>query len=103
RAFAKIDPSPELLDRILAAIERQKRDAGQLAARVVEGRSTVPQPTTWLNGRRWQDDEGDDGPPAMLPFRQPVIKRPQDNPALSAEKLRENAPPMAPPAPRRSS
>lgn len=52
KAFKRLDPSAELLDVILAALGRWKqtrqwqRDGGQY----------IPNPTTWLNGRRWQDE-----------------------------------------------
>lgn len=52
QAFEKLNPGPELLDDILTALDRQKqaqqwqRDGGQY----------VPNPTTWLNGRRWEDE-----------------------------------------------
>lgn len=52
QAFARIKPDDELLRRMLAAIDRQRtslqwtRDGGQF----------VPHPSTWLNGRRWEDD-----------------------------------------------
>lgn len=51
RAFAKIRPDAELLERMLASLERHKasrqwsRDGGQY----------IPYPATWLNGRRWED------------------------------------------------
>ena len=52
-AFLKIDPSEELLETMLAAIKRQQvseqwsRDNGQY----------IPYPATWLNQRRWEDEE----------------------------------------------
>ena len=53
RAFAKVKPSQELLDTMLAAIERAKaskdwqKDGGQF----------IPMPATWLNARRWEDEQ----------------------------------------------
>lgn len=52
KAWAKLNPDSELVERIIAAIERQKqsdqwkRDNGQF----------IPYPTTWLNGGRWEDE-----------------------------------------------
>jgi hypothetical protein len=52
KAFAKRNPSQELLDKMLAAIEQQKQSAqwqknnGQF----------IPLPTTWLNQGRWDDE-----------------------------------------------
>lgn len=52
KAFARRNPSQELLDKMLAAIEQQKQSAqwqknnGQF----------IPLPTTWLNQGRWDDE-----------------------------------------------
>ena len=52
KAFQKIKPSGDLLQKMLKAIEAQKRsdqwqrDNGQF----------IPLPTTWLNQKRWEDD-----------------------------------------------
>jgi hypothetical protein len=57
RAWLKINPDEALTQKIIAAIERQKLD-GCLAARATaDGRSTVPHPTSWLNGKRWEDEQ----------------------------------------------
>ena len=53
KAFAKINPSQELLQVMLTAIEKSKstddwkKDNGQY----------IPYPATWLNGKRWEDEE----------------------------------------------
>ena len=53
RAFGKLTVSEDLLATMLAAIRRQqasdqwRKDGGKF----------VPYPATWLNGRRWQDEE----------------------------------------------
>ena len=53
KAWAKIRPDDALLAEMLAALERQRasdqwrRDGGQF----------IPYPATWLNGRRWEDEE----------------------------------------------
>ena len=50
KAWSKLNPSPELQQIILTAIERQlqdwQRDNGKF----------IPYPATWLNGRRWEDE-----------------------------------------------
>lgn len=52
KAFDKVRPDDELLNRIIAAIEKQKhseqwtKDGGQF----------IPHPQTWLNGHRWEDE-----------------------------------------------
>jgi len=52
KAFSKIKPSKELLQKMLAAISIQKessqwkKDAGQY----------IPNPATWLNQKRWEDE-----------------------------------------------
>lgn len=64
RAFSKVAPSPELLDSILDAIERfrqsdqWRRDGGKF----------IPYASTWLNGRRWEDGEGDSEAVVFNPF-----------------------------------
>ena len=52
KAFARLRPDEPLLQRMLAALDLQRqspqwqRDAGQF----------VPHPSTWINGRRWEDE-----------------------------------------------
>ena len=52
KAFARLRPDEPLLLRMLAALALQRqsaqwqRDAGQF----------IPHPSTWLNGRRWEDE-----------------------------------------------
>lgn len=55
-AFTKIDPSPELLETILAAISAQRVGGCLQNRKTPDGRSTIPHPSTWLNGRRWEDE-----------------------------------------------
>lgn len=51
KAFARLRPSPALLAEMLQALARQaqsdqwRRDGGQF----------IPHPSTWINGRRWED------------------------------------------------
>ena len=53
KAFEKLSPNPELLAEMLSALERQKQsDAWQQ-----ENGKYIPHPATWLNGRRWEDEE----------------------------------------------
>lgn len=53
KAWAKIRPDAALLEIMLSALERQRasdqwrRDGGRF----------IPLPATWLNGRRWEDEE----------------------------------------------
>jgi hypothetical protein len=56
KVFARIDPSSELLETIMAAVKDQQRPGGALEPRTAaDGRSVVPYPTTWLNQRRWEE------------------------------------------------
>lgn len=57
KAFIKIKVDDELLSIMLKAIEIQKR-CGQL------NRETkfIPQPSSWLNGRRWEDEIEEETP-----------------------------------------
>lgn len=51
-AFLKLHPDETTLAAMLAAIERQKAsDQWQ-----EDGGRYIPHPTTWLNGRRWEDE-----------------------------------------------
>lgn len=54
KAWRVLKPSPELTDAILAAIEQHKHTDDW----VKDGGKYIPHPTTWLNGRRWEDDLG---------------------------------------------
>lgn len=56
KAFASLNPDAELLALLIEAIERQRRRGGCLEDRTTaDGRSTIPHPASWLNGRRWED------------------------------------------------
>ena len=52
KAWSRLNPAPELLTEMLAALEVQKvsddwlKDNGQF----------IPLPPTWLNGERWKDE-----------------------------------------------
>lgn len=63
KAWAKHDPTDELLAVMLAAIERQKRSADW----VKEDGRFIPHPATWLNKRRWEDQ-----PPEVNGFAPPT-------------------------------
>lgn len=56
--FRVLDPSEELLVRILAAIELQSRSQQW----VKDDGQFIPNPATWLHNKRWEDD-----PAAYLP------------------------------------
>lgn len=53
KAFDKRKPDGEMLDMILAAIEKQSK----LEAWTKDGGKFIPHPATWLNGGRWQDGD----------------------------------------------
>ena len=53
KAWRKIKPDADLLQAILAAIERQKASDGWTKA----AGQYIPYPATWLNQRRWEDEE----------------------------------------------
>ena len=50
KAFEKIDPDDELLERMINAITVQKKSAQWSDPQF------IPHPATWLNGRRWEDE-----------------------------------------------
>jgi hypothetical protein len=52
KAWKKINPNRELVDAILRAIDVQRRSDKWTS----DGGKYIPHPTTWLNGRRWEDE-----------------------------------------------
>lgn len=52
KAWEKLNPSPELQQIILTAIEKQKASDDWQK----EKGKYIPHPATWLNGRRWEDE-----------------------------------------------
>ena len=52
KAFAKLKPDEELLNKMINAIECQKRSDDWLK----DGGRFIPYPATWLNHRRWEDE-----------------------------------------------
>ena len=63
RAWDKLHADADLLAKILAALEWQKReDSWQREA----GRF-IPNPATWLNARRWEDEKQAGKPPESKP------------------------------------
>ena len=51
-AFKKLNVTEELLEQILDAIERQKKSDQWTE----DGGRYIPHPSTWLNGKRWEDE-----------------------------------------------
>lgn len=51
KAWQKLQPCPELVTEMLAALERQK------VSEQWQG-GIIPHAATWLNGRRWEDEAG---------------------------------------------
>lgn len=51
KAFAKVAPDSELLDKMLEAIEAAKGTKDWMK----DGGQFIPFPSTWLNQRRWED------------------------------------------------
>jgi hypothetical protein len=52
KAWAKIKPDAELVNVIIAAVERQKQSRDWMK----NDGEFIPHPTTWLNGERWKDE-----------------------------------------------
>ena len=65
RAWAKLAPDGALAERIMAALEVQRRSESWTR----EGGRYIPMPSTWLNGRRWED-ELPPGPDRRPPARE---------------------------------
>lgn len=60
RSFERIRPDVALLDRMLRAIEVQRQSDTWL-------RGYIPNPATWLNQRRWEDEPDGVAAPAQRP------------------------------------
>ncbi len=52
KAWAKLKPSPALLGDMLGALERQRASEDWQR----DGGKYIPHPSSWLNGRRWEDE-----------------------------------------------
>ncbi len=52
KAFAKYKPTEELTETMIKAVEAAKRSTAWLR----EGGQYIPNPATWLNQRRWEDE-----------------------------------------------
>jgi len=52
KAFKKVSPDEQLVDRMLTAIERAKKSAEWLK----ENGQFIPYPATWLNAKGWEDE-----------------------------------------------
>ena len=53
KAFAKLNPDVALVEDMLRALDWQKR----LPEWTKDGVKFIPYPATWLNGRRWEDEQ----------------------------------------------
>lgn len=53
KAWTKLKPNGELRGIILEALEKQKKSPQWQK----DGGMYIPHPTTWINGRRWEDDD----------------------------------------------
>lgn len=53
KAWRKLSPDTQALQAILAGIERDRRSEQWLR----DGGQFIPHPATWLNGRRWEDEQ----------------------------------------------
>lgn len=62
RAFAKINPGEQLLAVMIAAVERAKTSEEWID----KGGKFIPYPASWLNARRWEDEETAQDPAAHL-------------------------------------
>lgn len=53
KAFSKINPDEQLLAVLIAKIEQAKKSDDWLK----DGGTYIPYPATWLNGKRWEDED----------------------------------------------
>ncbi|MEN6423298.1 MAG: hypothetical protein ABFD76_15265 [Smithella sp.] len=58
KAFKKLNPDNELLETIIKAINKSKT----LEDWIKEKGKYIPYPATWLNGKRWEDEETEQHP-----------------------------------------
>ena len=56
KAFKKLNPSEKLFNTILSTLEKQKNNYNWKK----ENRQYMPYPATYLNNRRWEDEDGTD-------------------------------------------
>lgn len=69
KAWAKLAPSPDLQLCILDAIGRQRASGCLQDKRAPDGRSVIPLPASWINGKRWTDAAASpSGSPADAPL-----------------------------------
>lgn len=61
KVWQKLNPSPDLVERILAHVRDHKRSPDWIK----DGGQFVPYPATFLNGQRWEDDIPPDTGPGM--------------------------------------
>lgn len=67
KAWAKLSPEPDLQETILNALEKQKAtDQWQKS-----GGQFIPHASTWLNGRRWEDEISSAGQLPEAPVTNP--------------------------------
>jgi hypothetical protein len=55
KAWERLNPSPDLLAKILAALDWQTQSQAWLK----EDGQFVPLPATWIRGERWEDERND--------------------------------------------
>lgn len=61
KAWNKLDMTPDLFAEICAALAKQATSLDWLKS----GGQFIPHATTWLNGRRWEDETGNSAPPPL--------------------------------------
>jgi len=65
RAFQRANPSQEILDRMIKVIQASRKTEGWQE----KNGKYIPQPATWLNQRRWEDETTDISKQSMQPER----------------------------------
>jgi hypothetical protein len=80
RAWRKLKPTPELVEAIVAAVDRQ--------AKSWRDPQFIPMPATWLNGARWKDQGSKvrDGPTAVSTWRDTCRARGHEEPCGTPQK-----------------
>ena len=57
KAWISLKPDQALEQKILQAVDQQKLTGCLQTAFAQDGRSVIPLPASWLNAKRWQDEE----------------------------------------------
>ena len=70
KAWKKVKPTGQVFANLMAALEKQRASADWLK----DGGQFIPHPATWLNGRRWEDEDPHAADKSAAPARNLVFE-----------------------------